>query len=676
MRKDNEHIEEKLIPYLEGVLNPKERLEVDAAINSDGELAREMSELRDLIVELRQGFACGLRPPQEDVSVDEVVELGANTGSVDSLPGTSQQKARLFCSDQALEEYSLLRALGEEMSRTTLDRDNIPEMPEALLKEFRALKPVAGAKGKVLAFDRKKLSPLPLWRRASGMLDRIDPKPLMASAAALVMLSLGVHLYRTPADSAAPSGGAEIGYNFSGESPSAGGNQTPGAPAASASPAAANRTKDAGVAVFTSDDRGLLKEQAEKLMANKVRYTVTKDRILVAEKDLEEARDILWADAEGKAVAMAKEKPPEKRMTQTAGASAAGGASPAPAPDEAPAYYPGSSGGGQAASEPVVINADEVLAEQSGSRSEATVRYYPPSPQHAPPRPTRPAPPSDSGATRESYHYQRGGESAPGGSSDAGIKRENAKGGSDPGSNSALQAKARTPVFDSSDVAKPVPANDAPTSSAGRVDMDQNAAPPEPTEVVPRAKPNEAPPPMSAERRQRLQNLAMGRDGLPATEDKESEGASKSDSARKPEPAARKVDPPRNAPSAAAPPPAPVAQAQVQRTETVSPARVAAAPRSAPVTGPLPNAITGGSPADVQEESDDAKADSRLAKMESSRQAVAQRNGVELSFESKNGKVSVYVRPKKTLTKAEMDALRKTLRKELGLADSDTIIIR
>lgn len=660
MRKDNEHIEEKLIPYLEGVLNPKERLEVDAAINSDGELAREMSELRELIVELRQGFASGLRPPQEEVSVDEVVELGANTGSVDSLPGTSQQKARLFCSDQALEEYSLLRALGEEMSRTTLDRDNIPEMPEVLLKEFRALKPAAGARAKVLPFDRKKLSPLPLWRRASSFLDRIDPKPLMASAAALVMLSLGVHLYRTPANSAAPTGGAEIGYNFSGESPSVDGKQTPSAPAASGSPAVAAPAKDPGVAVFTSDDRGLLKEQAEKLMANKVRYTVTKDRILVAENDVDEARNILWADAEGKTVAMAKEKPPEKRMTQPGSAAvAAGGASPAPASNEAPtSYYRGDSGAGQARTGSTVVNADEVLAEPAGSKG-GEVTYYPPSPQQAPPKPTRPAPPP---RRRESPSYDHASST----SDDGTLKRDSGSQGSGSvGSNSALQYKPKAPVT-RNEVVKPVPVVDADAPAPGRVDIDQNTTAPEPTVVETRSKASETPP-MSAERRQKLQELALGKDGQ-AVEDKEVR-------------VARKVEPPRTAPSAAAPPPPPpapiAAQTQVQRTETVSPARVAAAPRSAPASGPVPNAITGGSPPDeLQEESESDKADSRLARMESSRQAVAQRNGVELSFESKNGKVSVYVRPKKTLTKAEMDALRKTLRKELGLADSDTIIIR
>ena len=653
MSKENEHIEEKLIPYLEGVLAPKERQEIDTAIHSDGALAREMSELRELIVCLRQGFASGLRPPQEEVSVDEVVELGANTGNVETLPGSSQQKARLFCSDQALEEYSLLRALGEEMSRTTLDRDNIPEMPESLLKEFRALRPASNTKGNIIAFDRKKLSPAPLWRRASGMLDRIDPKPLMASAAALVMLSLGVHFYRTPADSAAPKSGnaAEIGYNFSGESPSADTQQAASSPPASSTPAVAGPAKDAGIAVFTSDDRGLLKEQAEKLMAGKVRYTVTKDRILVAERDVEEARNILWADAEGKGVAMAaKEKQAEKRIAQPTGqASAAGGASPAPAPDEAPAnYYVGNSGGGQPTQQSHVVNVDQELSAKADTGG--TVTYYPPSPRQAPARPLPPSGPSHSRESSPQYRASRNEASA---AFDSGARRGNSgKSTTDPGLNSALKPKAPAQASVGA-VAKaaPVDAGVAP----GRVDLDLPVASAEPT-AVPGAS---APPrPMDPARRARLQELARGKDGDSAAESQDDEGEKKADTVH-------------NAP-AAAPPPAPVTQ--VQRTQTVTPARVAVTPPVTTVAGGVPNAISAADA--VPEDSQDARADRRLAKMESTRQAVAQRNGVELSFESKNGKISVYVRPKKTLTKAEMDTLRKTLRKELGLADSDTIIIR
>jgi hypothetical protein len=661
MRKDNENIEEKLIPYLEGVLNPKERREVDEAINSDGDLAREMSELREVILELRQGFANGMKPPQEELSVDEVVELGANTGSVDSMPGTSQQKARLFCSDDALEEYSLLRALQEEMARTTLDRENVPEMPEFLLKEFRGLKATPHSR-KVLAFDKNRLSPIPLWRRASSLLDRIDPKPLMASAAALMMLSLGVHLYNRPGGSAAPTGdAAEIGYNFASEKKA----PVSATPSASSTPRVV-AGRDNGVAVFTSDDRGLLKEQAEKLLSKKLNYTVTKDRILVAAKDVKQARDILWADSDGKVVAMGKEDAAEKRIARPG--AAAGGASPAPAAEEA--YYVGSSGRRSPADAPVV-DVDDALAAASSGAGDVKV-YSPPSRQDAPPKPSPPR-------HRETASYQ---DSAPRSSAAGQTYRPSTKASRDPGaeleqgigSNSALKVKGQVPTGYGDDGASPPPRPSAvDITPTNETKVPGNAGPsggvPEPTVVETRSKANETPPPMSAERRQKLRELALRGESEGAVADK----ADKNTKQERDEESVAPV-------AAAAPPPLPrpvTPAQQTQTTVTMDRGRVAAAPPLVPASAPVANVITAGAASSADaEEAKEAKADGRLARMETARQAVAQRNGVELSFESKNGKVSVYVRPKKTLTKAEQDALRKTLRKELGLADSDTIILR
>jgi hypothetical protein len=632
MKNDHEHIEEKLIPYLEGVLNAKERREVDEAINSDGALAREMSELRDIILELRQGFAAGLRPPQEELSVEEVVELGANTGTVDSLPGTSQQKARLFCSDQALEEYSLLRALQEEISRTTLDRENVPDMPEALRKEFLAIKTAAGSR-KVLAFDRKKISPVPLWRKVSGLLDRIDPKPLMASAAALVMLSLGVHLYQSSAGPAVGTGTSDVAYNF----PEAKQSAAPSQP--SATPTLAPGAS-AGVAVFTSDDRGLLKEQAEKLLSNKVRYTVTKDRILVAEKDVKEAREILWAETDEQAVAMAsKEDSPEKRLARPRI-----GAAGAPAPGEA---------SGRVSEEAPVVNADEALEAAAGGAGE--VIYSGPSRADAPKPPRSAVVPS----------YQRSANRGPlpdyredpepydartsKGSSRRSVAEQPRSGGE-----SARPGEAATlPGYEE----PPVPSDVDLSGIGARVDKPVAATraespPPEPTVVETRSKANEVPAAVSAARRQRLKELALGDDGA--------EGSSKKEV------------------STEVPAPAQASQSQSQSQSTVvlDRARVAAAPPASSASAPVPNAVSAGGASFDADEKEEVKADGRLARMETSRQTVAQKHGVELSFESRDGKVAVYVRPKKTLTKAELDALRKALRKELGLADSDTIIFR
>lgn len=618
MRQDNEHIEEKLVPYLEGVLNPKERREIDEAINSDGELAREMSELREVILELRQGFASGMKPPQEELTVEEVVELSANTGSVDSLPGSSQQKASLFCSDLALEEYSLLRALQEEMARTTLDRENVPEMPEAVLREFRALKSSAPAPSrKVLPFDKKKLSPGPLWRRASTLLDRVDPKPLMASAAALMVLSLGVHFYnRSPAPVASESKPAEIGHNFPSE-PLA----SAITPESSATPSSASQ--ESGVAVFTSDDRTLLKEQAQKLMVAKIRYTVTKDRILVADNDVAQARDILWADSEGKAVAIAaaKEESPQKRLAPSASQTYQGAASSSGSDDF------------QAESRAVPI-VDDVALETSSQGGAESVRVYHSSPsRHDAPQPPAPPHRADTG--------KRAGSSTPASQQQAypGRASENRAGAPASGSPQNRLGASSPPPPSSVDLSQErlTPSGDAGYQA------------PKPTVALEgRAAAVPASSPSSAARRQRIKELALRGES-------ESQGASVAD---------------RDEPTVEAPVPT-----QVQTTETIERARVAAAPPSSPVAAPLPSVVLADQVLS-KSESEESKAESRLAQMENSRQTVARRHNVELSFESKDGKVSVYVRPKKSLAKVEIDELRKALRKELGLLDSDTLIFR
>lgn len=611
MSKNYEHIEEKLIPYLEGVLNPKERREVDEAINSDGELSREVGELREVILELRQGFASGLKPPQEELSVEEVVELGANTGSVESLPGSSAQKAKLFCSDDALEEYSLLRALHEEMARTTLDRENIPEMPEAVRREFKALKGTAAIPTrKVIALHKKKLSPVPLWHRASSWLDRVDPKPLMASAAALMVLSLGVHFYnRSPAQVASSDQAAEIGYNFDSE-----GSPAAPAPAAATTPPLA--AQESGVAVFTSDDRALLKEQAQKLMVAKVNYTVTKDRILVAEKDIAQARDILWADQE-KAVALAKEESPEKRLVPSSGA-ASEASSYAAVSDQS--YTPGG------ASAPEVIDEGDIQAAHARGDEDVRVYYSSPSRQDVPAAPGAPRRESSGmgGAARPVERSASSGQASP---------RRGATAPALPGGDRNASNLGGSP---------PRPSAVDLSAVRGAPAAESSSLPPQPTVAL--EPPASVAAPVSAARRQKIKELALG-DGTDSASAEPTDYVSEA-----PEPT------------------------QVQTTQTVERARVSAAPPSSSASAPIPSVVL--SNAASSAESEESKAEQRLARMETSRQAVAQRHGVELSFETNDDKVTIYVRPKKSLTKVELDELRKALRKELKLADSDTITFR
>lgn len=597
MKPESENIEEKLIPYLEGVLNAKERREVEEAINTDSELAREMSELRELILELRQGFATGLKPPQEELSIDEVVELSAHTGSHDKLPGSSAQKARLFCSDGALEEYSLLRALSEEMAKTTLDRENIPEMPNSLRQEFAALKGDGQGK-KVLPFLKPSFASstptVPLWRRASSWLDRIDPKPLMASAAALVMLSLGVHLYNRPATAPADSSRQVASAVVSS-------TLQPSTLEAGMEGAAAPSPGIEGVAVFTSDDTGLLKEQAEKLLAKKVRYTVTKDRILVSEKDVAVAREILWEDAEGKAVAMAKvEGEPAARKSARTVSSDEGSASERF--DVSPFQDSERSEGDYLAPESV----ENVTVYSSARRSDAP----PPVPRGSGQR---------VGSKAASSSYSSGG------SAQAELEQ---------GLGKARGESVQAPSSAAAPEPPPAPSRVVLPATPSEVVL--------PTQTDRSGTPGSVAPPISEARRQKLRDLALGEDSTEVTPQRPSAGASL----------------PSGAPLAEEATGVQLEQGTAMETR----ARVGAP--VAPVAAPAPT-IT---------KMDEVQ--TRLERMQALRQKTAQKNGVELSFERQDDKIVVYVRPDRLLDKAQLDELRKLLRKELGLVESDTLIFR
>ncbi len=618
MRYDSENIESKLIPYLEGVLNAKERREVDEAIGQDGDLAREMSELREVILELRQGFASGMKPPQEELSVDDVVELGFNIGTIDGLPGTSEQKARLFCSDKALEEYALLRALAEELQRTSIDRENVPDMPANLRNEFLRLKSAPRAP-KLLPFVRK-LSPAPAWKRASGMLDRINPKPLMASAAALMFLSFGVHLYNQPTrssrgESETLAGAANQEY-FADNDDSAGKRSASSSEVAAAEPPPGETS---GVAVFTSDDRSLLKEQAEKLLAKKLRYTVTQDRILVADKDLDEARGILWDDAEGKAVAVASESTEKSQIKQDA-------------TGETDSKFDNYKENGPVAT----VDVEQALedATDSGKSGPAEVTYYTPSRSAAPAKPRPPTVASAGSATRSAGSALPAYRAAPSSTSQSNGRKGSAGALSGYSSSSSSAVKNPAPEAKSKDILEGAPA---------------------PTRVEPTT--DGASAAVSEERRQQLKEMALGVDrpgssggrGSPGDED-----GLREENAPKPSTVVLS----RARVAAAAPPPR-AASSPVANVVSASSSMADASKKAeAEVSAPIP------------------QAPSRVASIEQNRSGAARRLGVDLSIESQGEHVTVYVRSKKQRSKAELDELRRAVRQELGLSESDTIILR
>lgn len=712
MRYEPDKIEEKLIPFIEGVLNPREHREVEEAINSNSQLAREVTDLREVIEGLREGFAAGIKPPQERLTPDEVVELSLSGGGVESLRGSSEQKAKLFCSDDALEELALLRALQEELSRTTLDTDNAPPLPDSLRAEFQRLD--AGS-AKVIPLVRK-LSPVPIWRRASQFLDRIDPKPLMASAAALMMLSLGVHYHNQSSTNQAPS--AQVASTFQeDERGEFGAGPTPAASAsepgtleekADATDALASTRTDkskepSGVAVFTSDDSSLLKEQAGKLLAGKVRYTVTEDRILVADKDVKAARGILW-DAPGEEIASnvgdytrqdnkdseeternlkAPPAPPKtvraKPTTTTSGGRAAPGYTPRtntryPSP-EAPmvpstakkevapgvvVYKPAEDEANRkikrGVDKPAKLKEIPAYSKKAATRGKAGVlnSYNEPAP-----------PPPASGNER-----------------------------------SALQSKSSTGV-----AAKP-PARPTATKGGlptGEGSMVADLQPKRTVESDRDALGQAKQAPVNTERRSKLRELAMGKDvkvKAPVVEEVTSEQEDGKNwdvpvVAQAPEPVrsvpktvAKARPKARKAPSAAS------KMGPPRRTQNITRARTNDY-RQQEQVAPVANAVTIESPdrryenqsiamksAPSDAGGDDSAGgsteilkDTRVASIRSSQAAVARRHNVTLSVTSSGGKVTVYVRPNSKLTKAELNALRSAIRRDLNLAGSDTIVI-
>lgn len=596
MSKDAHNIEERLIPYLEGVLSATERQEVEAAIAADATLAREVSDLREVIGELRQGFASGVVPPQESLTPEEIVRLSAHQGGLENMPGSSQEKTRLFCSDQAVHEYELLRSLSEEMRITTLAIEDIPPIPEAVLAQIREMAEVRPPAPPVLEEEHEKVVALSLWRRAGAYLDRLDPRPLMATAAALALVSLGIHSYgSSDRQNESALAGQPSAVSYGGES------QASATPQAPASPN--------GVTVFASSDRDLLKAQAEKLLAKKIRYTVTQDRILVPEKEVAVAREVLWGEEGAKAVAMG-EATPKDSVARTV--------------EE--------------------MEQDEELTTDPPPTAEAPQAYLQAG-EAAPP-------PSDKAAVK-SYDYRANRSQNSYNAQDMGYLEQSSK---------AAEPSSAAPQWSPpKSEAAPVPDRvDPPTTGTASASV-----------ATPRASGSDE------SRRQMLKDLALGRTPEEKASSEGGETITRA-RARGDAPAAAKRAPVANV----------VTADDIDRRETVGEVAggavaSSAAPdrQTAPIEAESEASIPLPAPASVAAATKPATvtpsgADMRLVEVRRVQAEVARRYNVVISVESDGSAISVYVRPKKELSKPEIDELRRSIRADLGLADADSIVIR
>ena len=307
MQQSSDKYEDRIIPYIEGILNSDERNEMVLAIETDADLAREVSELEEMISDLREAFASGMRPSFSDLSVEDIVRLAAHEGGVESLQGSVFEKSRLFSSDQLLNEYHMLRALKEESRGQLLNQENIPPMPGALLQEFRSLEKPLIAPSKE---EGASVIPLTNWGRIGAGLDKFHPRSLLAAAAAFALLTFGVHSFSR--QDSTPTGSV-VAFNDELQSDKNVEVEAPSLPGVVVESNQVTQPKQMipapkGIAVFTSSDKKLLDAQSQKLLEQKVRYTVTEDKILVSERHLTKAREVLWGEAD-KAVAFGENKP-------------------------------------------------------------------------------------------------------------------------------------------------------------------------------------------------------------------------------------------------------------------------------------------------------------------------------------------------------------------------------
>lgn len=592
-----------MIPFVEGVLNAREEKEVRDAIQADPVLAREIQELREVVDELRVAFASGIQPSQPELTPEEVVELAAHDGKLETMPGGSELKTRLFTSDQALEEYRLLQQLREEAANATIDLSDVPPMPESLLEEFRKLKEV----------EQPKVVPLigrpSLWKRSMGYLDRINPKPLMAAAAAFAVVSLGLHISSTSTSIREESHSAGmVSYADSGRE----------APAAAASPASETTRPDpSGVTVFTSSDKKLLREQAQKLLSKDIRYTVADDRIIVSEKEIGAARKVLWGEDGEQTVAVAEETKKE-RLRNSGEQMDEGLAAPHLEPpggaarDVAPSEQEGSAG----ASPMRLIDMRDKGAEKDPVVEPDTDFSQPPKPRSdasaAPALTSQARPPGASG----SLSYKASNNETPE------ERRERLK-----------RLALGESVQDSSQI------------SVTR----SRTAPPVPAVERPAPVPNAVTAPSTGDE--------PGGDG----------------SIRESRPGTVAVNPVEGAPAPST--------VDIDRIEVKSDssAESATAPYIGVVGSSAPRktaAQSAPSAAAQQPEANGLLNSQRLAAIRDAQPAVARKYNVVLSVEQRGSQINVYVRPKGELDKNQLDELRRAIRSELGLDEADSIIFQ
>jgi hypothetical protein len=404
-----------------------------------------------------------------------------------------------------------------------------------------------------------------------------------------------------------------------------------------------------GVTVFTSGDRSVLKEQAEKLLANKVRYTVTEDRILVSENELAQAREVLWGE-EASTVAVAEKrqedklraKRPSEPLSPYVGDESerpdGGAAAAEPRKFEAPpiTYYDGRSGGDKesdAAQQeidaddqkpaPAVADPGQSSALRKSGSNEDEPNWTQPSSGGEAAKKEKPSTEIATGSTRST--------AAPSASGLKGASKEERE--------KILKAMALG-QSETNRKAKSSAGSGVPSGA-----LEEEEAEPKVTSIA---------------RGRRVESQVESRPAPVAnviTSDRIKDGDLELES-----PAEDSSGP--------------VASRPAKGSEGYAQER-ALPPPPPPAAAPAKPAYSPGSSSDegvVTQSKGDV--DLRMASVRSSQAAVARRYNVVISVESVGDTINVYVRPNKEMSKAELDELRRAIRAELGLSGGDAIVFR
>ena len=357
MTCESQPIAEMLVPYVEGTLAEADRLTVTEHLRRCTSCREDVARLREGILAVRGLFGSGYRPQlTRHPSSEDLVAYALEPDAVSEKLAQDLGLHMLECEDCSA-EAELLREMSRDLEGRVVPGSQPLLLPRALREEleraFRAEGPPPAS--------REVAPELPLSERLALLLSRFNWRPLLATALAAVVLTLGLLF--------ASSGRNRDLAVKSASAPPLGVAPTPAAP-----PAAPSQ-------VALAVPPGKAEEVARALDRVKIPYENRDGRLYLSAADLQRARQIVDLPLAEPTLALA---PP-----------AAGGASPGAAADavakaEVNASPEASPGVTQSASP--AASPPQAVAAPSPAPVPSPAQAVAPAPSPAPRRSAAPAP--------------------------------------------------------------------------------------------------------------------------------------------------------------------------------------------------------------------------------------------------------------------------------------------